>query len=84
MKAYTRWIVEEDHHNDIWTPWHDRQSLMAYKFKSIESAIEQYDIYKKDFFYTPPREYRFVELIIQPEYIIDRKVILTITPEENT
>ena len=83
LETIERWIVEEDHYDDIWTPWYHRGTLQEYRFKSLESAEEQYEEYRRTFHYSVPREYRFVKVEIQPEYIVDRTVIKTEIPEEN-
>ena len=66
-----RWIVEEfDDDYEDWFTWGGK------RFSSLHDAKQEYDEYKRNFHYTPCF-YRFCRIVIQPETVINKQVLLT-------
>ncbi len=81
MNAIEKWIVEELH--PVYNIWHTWGGYgRPYRFHSYHNARKDYEVYKKDFHYTPC-SYRFCKIEIQPETILTTAVHSTVELDED-
>jgi hypothetical protein len=70
------YIIIEEFHTDI-NEWVQVAPVIVDRFSTMERAVREYKMYQKGFHYKPCK-YRFVEIEVQPEQIVNRIVKATV------